>query len=213
MVAFIRSDLDFILQQILMAEENAAGTPMIELLPNVQVPWGLRTVDGSFNNLVLNAALGIDQTQFGAADTIFPRLTDAGVPDCGRQCPAGFFGPGDPGGTTPTSIPADQRFGVRRRPAYHLQPDRRPDRQQPGGGGGRGREPRRRHRHQPRPGWHVRHRRRHAGQFHSEHQAGLRPDRAVQCLDDVLRPVLRPWPRSRDQGQRRRDSVHSVAAG
>ena len=58
MVAFIRSDLDFILQQILLAEENAAGTPMIELLPNVQVPWGLRTVDGSFNNLVFNESPG-----------------------------------------------------------------------------------------------------------------------------------------------------------
>ena len=70
MVAFIRSDLEFILQQILIAERNAAGEALIDILPNVQVPFGLRTVDGSFNNLVL------DQSEFGAADNLFPRLTD-----------------------------------------------------------------------------------------------------------------------------------------
>jgi hypothetical protein len=70
-VKFIRSDLDFILQQILIAEQNAAGVSMLDLLPNVQVPWGLRTVTGALNNLVLG------QSAFGAADTLFPRLTDA----------------------------------------------------------------------------------------------------------------------------------------
>ena len=52
MVTFIKSDLDFILDQILIAERNAAGENLLDILPNVQVPWGLRTVDGSFNNLV-----------------------------------------------------------------------------------------------------------------------------------------------------------------
>ena len=33
-------------------------------------PFGLRTVDGSFNSLVAG------QSKFGAADTLFPRLTD-----------------------------------------------------------------------------------------------------------------------------------------
>src|SRR5262245_51607161 len=70
MVAFIRSDLEFILQQILIAEANGAGTPLIDLLPNAEVPYGLRTVDGSFNNLVPT------QTDFGAADNTFPRLAD-----------------------------------------------------------------------------------------------------------------------------------------
>jgi hypothetical protein len=40
------------------------------LLPNVQVPFGLRTVDGTFNHLVLG------QSEFGSADAVFPRLTD-----------------------------------------------------------------------------------------------------------------------------------------
>ena len=41
-----------------------------DLLPNVQVPFGLRTVDGSFNNLFAG------QSEFGAADNLFPRLLD-----------------------------------------------------------------------------------------------------------------------------------------
>src|SRR5215475_3466076 len=101
-VRFIRSDLEFILNQILIAERNAAGESLVDILPNVQVPWGLRTVDGSFNNLVINEALGIDQTLYGAADTTFPRLTTPVFQTADIQ-PAGFFGPGSPAGTTPTS--------------------------------------------------------------------------------------------------------------
>src|SRR5262245_12362042 len=70
MVAFIRSDLEFILAQIVIAERNAAGEALVDILPNVQVPWGLRTVDGSFNNLIAG------QSEFGAADNLFARLTD-----------------------------------------------------------------------------------------------------------------------------------------
>ncbi|WP_079202276.1 peroxidase family protein [Pseudomonas sp. CC6-YY-74] len=68
MANFIKSDLEFILQQILIAEAHAAGTPLIDLLPNTEVGFGLRTVDGSFNNLIDG------RTDFGAADTLFPRL-------------------------------------------------------------------------------------------------------------------------------------------
>jgi len=68
---FIRSDLDFILAQIELAEANAAGADMLSLLPNVQVPWGLRTITGIGNNLLAG------QSQFGAADTLFPRMLDA----------------------------------------------------------------------------------------------------------------------------------------
>jgi len=70
MAELIKSDLEFILQQIQIAEAHAAGADLTTLLPNVQVPFGLRTVDGTFNNLVL------DQSEFGSADTIFPRLLD-----------------------------------------------------------------------------------------------------------------------------------------
>ena len=70
MVAFIKSDLEFILGQIVIAERHAAGESLTDILPNVQVPWGLRTVDGSFNNLVPG------QEQFGAGDNLFPRMLD-----------------------------------------------------------------------------------------------------------------------------------------
>src|SRR5262245_57985711 len=70
MVEFIRSDLEFILQQIIIAERNAAGEALIDILPNSLVPFGLRTVDGSFNNLIGG------QENFGATDELFPRLTD-----------------------------------------------------------------------------------------------------------------------------------------
>ena len=42
-VQFIRSDLEFILAQIAIAERNATGESLLAILPNVQVPWGLRT--------------------------------------------------------------------------------------------------------------------------------------------------------------------------
>ncbi|MGF6690165.1 Ca2+-binding RTX toxin-like protein [Metapseudomonas resinovorans] len=70
MATYIKSDLEFILQQILISEAHAAGEDLSALLPNSQVPWGLRTVDGSFNHLVLG------QEGFGAADGLFPRMLD-----------------------------------------------------------------------------------------------------------------------------------------
>ncbi|WP_439858876.1 peroxidase family protein [Pseudomonas sp. MBLB4136] len=70
MANFIKSDLEFILQQILIAEANAGGEDLLSLLPNTLVPFGLRTVDGSFNNLLTG------QTEFGAADNVFPRMLD-----------------------------------------------------------------------------------------------------------------------------------------
>ena len=68
MVTFNLADLEFILDQIEIAERNAAGEALIDILPNVQVPLGLRTVSGEFNNLVTS------QDQFGSADDLFPRL-------------------------------------------------------------------------------------------------------------------------------------------
>src|SRR5262245_30141831 len=70
MVAFIKSDLEFILQQILIAEQHAAGADLLSLLPNSLVPFGLRTVNGTFNNLIPG------QEDFGASNELFPRLTN-----------------------------------------------------------------------------------------------------------------------------------------
>src|SRR5262249_52536421 len=67
-------DLRFIYEQILVAQEHAAGGSLLGGGPNQvsdpQLPRGLRTVDGSFNNLVPVP----DQHMFGAADRLFPRL-------------------------------------------------------------------------------------------------------------------------------------------
>ncbi|HXT31310.1 MAG TPA: peroxidase family protein [Vicinamibacterales bacterium] len=65
-------DLRFIYEQILVAQDHAAGGNLLGPGPNQvsdpQLPRGLRTVDGSFNNLVPG------QESFGKADLTFPRL-------------------------------------------------------------------------------------------------------------------------------------------
>ncbi|WP_137920036.1 peroxidase family protein [Hydrogenophaga sp. 2FB] len=68
MATLIKSDLEFILQQILIAEAQAAGADPASLVPNTFVPFGLRTVDGSYNNLMPG------QSQYGTADNPFPQL-------------------------------------------------------------------------------------------------------------------------------------------
>ncbi|WP_447764649.1 peroxidase family protein [Sphingopyxis panaciterrae] len=68
MVAYIRSDLDFILAQIKIAEAHAAGQPLFGedgLIPTYNLAWGLRTVDGSYNNLLPG------REHWGAADQQF----------------------------------------------------------------------------------------------------------------------------------------------
>src|SRR2546426_2260021 len=73
-------DLRFIFHQIEVAQDHAAGGTLLGPGPNQvnlfgtanpQLPLGLRTVDGSFNNLVQIP----DQHLFGASDLVFPRLT------------------------------------------------------------------------------------------------------------------------------------------
>ncbi len=71
MVTLIRSDLQFILDQILIAEQHAGGANLATLVGDPTLPFGLRTVDGTFNNLVPG------QENFGAADQLFPRLLPA----------------------------------------------------------------------------------------------------------------------------------------
>src|SRR4029079_19002282 len=67
-------ELRFIYQQILVAQDHAAGGQLLGNGPNQvsdpQLPRGLRTVDGSFSTLVPVP----DQHMFGAADRLFPRL-------------------------------------------------------------------------------------------------------------------------------------------
>ena len=84
------ADLAFILRQIKIAEAHAAGTPLTEIyvdaagnpvpagtegaqvaISDPHVPYGLRTVDGSLNNLVEG------RQSWGAADQAMPRMLSA----------------------------------------------------------------------------------------------------------------------------------------
>ena len=71
-------DLAFILQQIRIGQEHAAGNALFGPGPlqvgEPRFAFGLRTVDGSFNNVIPG------QTHFGAADTVFPRMTPPSFP-------------------------------------------------------------------------------------------------------------------------------------
>jgi hypothetical protein len=64
--------MSFILQQIRIAEAHAGGGQLAGTGPlqiqSPQLPYGLRTVNGTFNNIVPG------QTHFGSADRLFPRL-------------------------------------------------------------------------------------------------------------------------------------------
>ncbi len=67
MVTYIKSDLNFILDQIKIAEAHAAGQPLYGpggLIPTYNLSWGLRTVDGTYNNLL--------HPTWGSADQPFP---------------------------------------------------------------------------------------------------------------------------------------------
>jgi Ca2+-binding RTX toxin-like protein len=69
MAKLIKHDLQFILQQIHISEQHAAGTPLANLVVDPHLPYGLRTVDGTYNNLVPG------RQNFGAADQPFARVT------------------------------------------------------------------------------------------------------------------------------------------
>ena len=100
------SDVRFILKQIKISERHAAtATPAnpcgtllgtgVNQIPNgnqqgAELPWGLRTVDGTCNNLLPG------QSKWGAADTVFPRSApaqfrdaEAGDPDGPGPAPSG----------------------------------------------------------------------------------------------------------------------------
>ena len=91
-------DLAFILKQIKIAErhsatltaDNPCGTlvgPNPDQIPDRLTSYGLRTVDGSCNNLFAG------REKFAAADVPFPRLTTPDFRDA-EASPNNFFGPG-----------------------------------------------------------------------------------------------------------------------
>ena len=107
MAKFNKNDIRFVLEQIKIAEQNRyiswntttnegeGGADLLGLVGDPLFTFGLRTVDGTFNNLVPG------QQDFGAADTLFPRLlpqrflNDADG-DSVTLAPAGASGPGSP---------------------------------------------------------------------------------------------------------------------
>src|SRR4051794_709634 len=109
MVQLVKHDLEFILKQIKIAEAHSEavekitgektadqiGDALRELVDNPLLPYGLRTVDGAYNNLIPGHEWS------GSADQIMPRLLNPKyVP--ADPLPAGAHGPGSPAGTTPT---------------------------------------------------------------------------------------------------------------
>src|SRR5665648_80776 len=74
MANFNKSDLEFILQQIKIANAHPDGDVPIgtgtNQISSPLLPFGLRTVDGTYNNLIPG------QKDFGAADTVFPHLVN-----------------------------------------------------------------------------------------------------------------------------------------
>ena len=83
-----QADLEFILAQIKISEAHAAGQPLFGpggLVPAYNVSWGLRTVDGTYNNLL--------HETWGAADQQFPSLMDPVY----RPADGTLFDPDGPG--------------------------------------------------------------------------------------------------------------------
>jgi Ca2+-binding RTX toxin-like protein len=87
----VKHDLEFILQQIQLAEAHTAGAdPLAQLNGNPLLPYGLRTVEGTFNNLVPG------QEAFGAADRPMPNV----LRQQWRQAQPAAFDPDGPGPLT-----------------------------------------------------------------------------------------------------------------
>src|SRR4051795_6665841 len=101
-------DLNFILKQIKIAERHATtltasnpcgtllaqpgdGIPDAEQVPDYLTSYGLRTVDGSCNNLKNTAT-----ARFAASDEVFPRLTTPVFRDAEPITPAIPVGPPGP---------------------------------------------------------------------------------------------------------------------
>ena len=68
MVNLVRHDLEFILKQIKIAEAHADGANLADLVGSPLLPYGLRTVDGSYNNLIPG------REHWGSADQPFKEL-------------------------------------------------------------------------------------------------------------------------------------------
>ena len=105
------SDLAFILKQIKLAERHAATLtpahpcdtlvgPGPDQIPDALTSYGLRTVDGSCNNLIPG------REKYASSAQPFPRYTSRVLKDA-EGVPAGFLGPGSP--AVPSSTYAQKK--------------------------------------------------------------------------------------------------------
>jgi Ca2+-binding RTX toxin-like protein len=119
-------DLHFILKQIQIAEHHSAtqtasnlcGTlvgPAPDQIPDRLTSYGLRTVDGSCNNLFP------DREHFGGADEPFPRLSTSKFRDA-EGSPANLFAPNTPAGppTSYNTVPSTDVFDSQPRTISNL---------------------------------------------------------------------------------------------
>ena len=67
-----RADLDFILKQINISERHAQGESLVDIIgPDAAItPFGLRTTDGSFNNLLPGQSEFGDGANSGDSDRV-----------------------------------------------------------------------------------------------------------------------------------------------
>nr|WP_134331500.1 hypothetical protein [Pseudomonas sp. HS-2] len=105
-----QSDLEFILLQIKIAEAHAAGESLYDLVNNPLLPYGLRTVDGSYNNLVPG------QQYYGSADQVMPRLLEPEFRDAENGIDGAGAPPGFPGSGTQTSYEQTSGYVVDSQP-------------------------------------------------------------------------------------------------
>jgi hypothetical protein len=108
-------DLAYILNQIKIAEASTNPlTGAIENLPELVgsplLPYGLRTVDGTWNSLLPG------MERLGAADNVMPRLVEGVFRDAEGR-PVDFFFPGDPGSAGSSYAQTDPND-----PVYDSQP-------------------------------------------------------------------------------------------
>ncbi|MFC7475027.1 peroxidase family protein [Dankookia sp. GCM10030260] len=88
------------MKQIRLAEANAGGTPLSDLIEDPTLPFGLRTVTGIDNNLLLG------QEGYGSSDLLFRRLLTPSFGDAGTLDLDG------PGGMPATATSYAQTSGL-----------------------------------------------------------------------------------------------------
>ena len=86
-----KHDLEFILKQIKIAEAHVAGTPLDRQIAQPHLPYGLRAVDGSYDDTDPGREL------WGASDQIMPRVLHAEFSNEGDEGPESTSTGHDPG--------------------------------------------------------------------------------------------------------------------